>query len=479
MQEISIYDKNGNILTELVQWDKNVYIKIKKNDIEKSNRIHFFNCNSKEAMVVEARVEDGFLSAPVPNDILMEPHTIAGYVWLGEEDGTKYENEEHKSAYCFKIIVRKRPKPSDYVYENQKEYITFEKVLAEAQKYVEMAELHKTAASASASTASAKANEASTSAKNAANSANIASEKEASANAASANAEAAKTAAHTSAINAANSAKESESYTHGGTGTRIGEDTDNSEFYSQKSKEYSESWRGSLLPMGQLPFGSIPVDGNEPGHLYDITDAFISDERFKDGAGYSYPAGTNIFWTKGGKWDVLYGKLTKELTQSEYDALPDSEKINGTIYYISDADNAIPDVSDSESGFMSPEDKSKLDSIQTGAEANIQADWSENDPASDAYINNKPASLPASDVYSWAKASTKPSYTYSEVGADKSGAADAALSNAKSYIDTKVADLINDSTGMTHYQALTQAQYDALTDAQKNNGTIYFITDAN
>lgn len=32
-----------------------------------------------------------------------------------------------------------------------------------------------------------------------------------------------------------------------------------------------------------------------------------------------------------------------------------------------------------------------------------------------------PTSLPASDVYSWAKASSKPSYTYSEVGAASSG----------------------------------------------------------
>ena len=32
-------------------------------------------------------------------------------------------------------------------------------------------------------------------------------------------------------------------------------------------------------------------------------------------------------------------------------------------------------------------------------------------------ITDFPTSLPASDVYAWAKASVKPSYTYSEVGA--------------------------------------------------------------
>lgn len=40
-----------------------------------------------------------------------------------------------------------------------------------------------------------------------------------------------------------------------------------------------------------------------------------------------------------------------------------------------------------------------------------------------------PTSLPASDVYAWAKASTKPTYTYSEVGAASSGHSHGALGN--------------------------------------------------
>ena len=45
-----------------------------------------------------------------------------------------------------------------------------------------------------------------------------------------------------------------------------------------------------------------------------------------------------------------------------------------------------------------------------------QVDWNENDTTSSQYIKNKPSSLPASDVYDWAKAATKPSYNYSEIG---------------------------------------------------------------
>lgn len=87
--------------------------------------------------------------------------------------------------------------------------------------------------------------------------------------------------------------------------------------------------------------------------------------------------------------------------------------------------------------------KSKLDGIAEGAQVNVQSDWSVTDTNSKAFIKNKPTSMSASDVYAWAKAATKPTYTYSEVGADKSGSANSALSSAKSYTDTKIADLIN------------------------------------
>lgn len=40
---------------------------------------------------------------------------------------------------------------------------------------------------------------------------------------------------------------------------------------------------------------------------------------------------------------------------------------------------------------MDAADKAKLDGIQAGAEVNVQADWTESDTSSDAYIRNKPS----------------------------------------------------------------------------------------
>jgi hypothetical protein len=47
----------------------------------------------------------------------------------------------------------------------------------------------------------------------------------------------------------------------------------------------------------------------------------------------------------------------------------------------------------------------------------------------------------AADVYGWAKAPTKPSYTASEVGADKAGSAATAETNAKAYTDQKFGEI--------------------------------------
>ena len=47
----------------------------------------------------------------------------------------------------------------------------------------------------------------------------------------------------------------------------------------------------------------------------------------------------------------------------------------------------------------------------------------------------------AADVYGWAKAAVKPTYTYTEVGADKAGSAATAETNAKAYTDQKFGEI--------------------------------------
>ena len=81
---------------------------------------------------------------------------------------------------------------------------------------------------------------------------------------------------------------------------------------------------------------------------------------------------------------------------------------------------------------------------------NVQSDWNENDPSSGAYILNKPT-IPAAQVQSdWNESdTTDPSFIKNKP------------SVPNSYIE------------------LTQAEYDALTPAEKMSDTPYLITDAN
>lgn len=84
-------------------------------------------------------------------------------------------------------------------------------------------------------------------------------------------------------------------------------------------------------------------------------------------------------------------------------------------------------------------------------------------------ITDFPSSMPASDVSAWAKASTKPTYTASEVGADASGAAAQALTDAKAYTDTAVAGKA-DSSHTHDDRYYTESEVDTKLAAKSDTG---------
>ena len=125
-------------------------------------------------------------------------------------------------------------------------------------------------------------------------------------------------------------------------------------------------------------------------------------------------------------------------TASEVGALPASTSIPSKTSDLTNDSNFVEDASyvHTDNNFTSTE-KSKLSGIASGAEVTVQADWNVTSTSSDAYIKNKPTipTVPTNvsaftndagyltsytetdpTVPSWAKASSKPSYTASEVG---------------------------------------------------------------
>lgn len=125
-----------------------------------------------------------------------------------------------------------------------------------------------------------------------------------------------------SAANSANSADLSEeyslrskSYAVGTSGeVRPNDGTDNSKYYKEECQRLyqnieqliSSVTTGGLIPAGTVSFLELPLVPNL-GYMYNISDDFVTDERFEDGAGKYYSSGTNVYWTASEKWDVLTG----------------------------------------------------------------------------------------------------------------------------------------------------------------------------
>ncbi len=95
------------------------------------------------------------------------------------------------------------------------------------------------------------------------------------------------------------------------------------------------------------------------------------------------------------------------------------------------------------------------------AEMNVQADWNVTDANFDAFIKNKPMSLPASDVSAWAKATTKPSYAWSEIAGKPTKVS--TFENDSLYITAADID-----TSQNHTHA-NKNQLDTITQTSLNN----------
>lgn len=183
--------------------------------------------------------------------------------------------------------------------------------------YSEQASKSASASANSASTASTKASEAASSASSASASAtkSATSESNASKSASSA-AESMSTAgtkaseAASSATSAGNSASTATSKAAAASTSASNSATSeaNAKKYYEQAKAISESFSGALRPMGTVTFANLPsVSSASAGDMYNISDEFVTTSDFVDGAGHTEPAGSNVYKTESGKWDVLAG----------------------------------------------------------------------------------------------------------------------------------------------------------------------------
>ena len=131
MIEIDCFDSYGDSIDCFTQWDFNQELYIKDWQYDYMPIFHFTNTKSDVALVLKGSIEpDGRAKTNVPNVLLQESYPIIVYVYYEEENSGK-------TIRFSKIPVRKRPKPHDYEYTENVEYINWIKLEAEARAFIE------------------------------------------------------------------------------------------------------------------------------------------------------------------------------------------------------------------------------------------------------------------------------------------------------------------------------------------------------
>lgn len=158
MYEVPCLNLNGDTINRFYQWDIDQKIVIDLNGcderyLQNPPEVHFSNSSRKEALVVRSTVKysgddvvvqddsvatmhaGDIIIADVPNIILQEPYPLLVYVYLTDAD----DSSSQKTILYSEIPVRKRAKPSDYLYVENITRITAEMIKKEIEVSTETA----------------------------------------------------------------------------------------------------------------------------------------------------------------------------------------------------------------------------------------------------------------------------------------------------------------------------------------------------
>ena len=149
--DIICMDRYGNTVRSLCQWDLDQTLYIYNTNYPVAPIFHYSNQNTPEALVVQSVYMDGVLQCVVPNQLMVEPYPITGYLYVPETEkgGTV--------VGMFKIPVRPRTKPCDFQYEDNIEVINLEVMRDIVLAAVASATASESAAAASATASAASA----------------------------------------------------------------------------------------------------------------------------------------------------------------------------------------------------------------------------------------------------------------------------------------------------------------------------------
>lgn len=80
------------------------------------------------------------------------------------------------------------------------------------------------------------------------------------------------------------------------------------EYWYNQAEAIAAGFAGTLFPMGTVTFANLPsLADAQSGWMYNVSDEFTTTSDFQEGSGLTIPAGSNVYKTALGKWDILAG----------------------------------------------------------------------------------------------------------------------------------------------------------------------------
>ena len=136
MYEVPCLDINGDTINKFYQWDidQKIVINLEGCDVnylKNAPEVHFCNSSRKEALVVRSTVSNhDTITVDVPNILLQEAYPLLVYVYLTDAN----DSSSQKTILYSEIPVRKRAKPSDYLYVENITRVTAEMIKKEIEQ---------------------------------------------------------------------------------------------------------------------------------------------------------------------------------------------------------------------------------------------------------------------------------------------------------------------------------------------------------
>lgn len=151
---MKILDIYKNPLYTLYQWDVNQFVNIVGINPEMPASVQFWRAGQTEAFVVESTVSGNTVTAAIPNELLRAPGELVIYIWQNTGTG---EQKGGRTETFFNVPIKERAQPSDYIYDDNVEYISVKTVIEDAKNATTAAQEATEAATSAAKLATATA----------------------------------------------------------------------------------------------------------------------------------------------------------------------------------------------------------------------------------------------------------------------------------------------------------------------------------